>query len=626
MSDIYEKNLDALKGSVLYDNLKNLNTNKDFDVYIGDDSANINIIDKRDFSPMFKTNPVDEVMALFEELKKYSLYPFLYFYGLSNGVIYKLLLANQTHRRIVVIEPELEIIYIVLNVFDLSNELKANRLKIYQEKDVDFSLTNMFFSNKDAKIFSKVYDLTLILPFYEKYKDNIIHINQLFIRAIEHNIYAVGNDSVDSLLGLKNHIKNLEDMVKSPKISSFVKDIKTSELAILVATGPSLTKQLPLLKKIQDYVTIFSVDASLPILEKWGIQADVTTSIERVKETAKFYKEISEEYQKNLSFALNTIVDEELIKNVKNKKNLSLPMRPFGYCKFLGLDEWGYIGLGMSSANNALELIYHSGFKRCIIIGQDLAYSDDGYSHAKGAVYGENEIPLDKSDVLIEKYGGGGFVKSRKVWKIFLNFYEKDIDLIKDELEVVNATEGGVRIKGTKEESFLSICENILKEAKKKKKIFINQNTKKEIKKGLEVVKDRLNFSLNFAKKIKSEVEEVFLDLTNNIVKIDKLKNENKEKEIDYEKVDLLINKIDNIKSYFLEDNFQQLFNDLLQSYIVHQELELAKIQVRVVLNDEDKKKKNLDWIYAHKPWLFYLAGGIDSIIVIIEENNNLLT
>ncbi|MCD8477352.1 MAG: hypothetical protein LRY68_05125 [Sulfurospirillum sp.] len=42
---------------------------------------------------------------------------------------------------------------------------------------------------------------------------------------------------------------------------------------------------------------------------------------------------------------------------------MQMNMRPFGYMMETGAHAWGYVGIGMSAANKAYELIYHSGFK-----------------------------------------------------------------------------------------------------------------------------------------------------------------------------------------------------------------------------------------------------------------------
>ncbi len=84
---------------------------------------------------------------------------------------------------------------------------------------------------------------------------------------------------------------NLPEVIKSPSLVDFVNALKNRDTAIIVSTVPSLNKQLPLLKEIAPYATLFCIDASFPILARAGIKPDIVLSLERVDLTAKFYEE-----------------------------------------------------------------------------------------------------------------------------------------------------------------------------------------------------------------------------------------------------------------------------------------------------------------------------------------------
>lgn len=420
---------------------------------------NINIIDKRSNTPLFTQNPLDEINDKIRAFSGYSHYPYLYFFGLGNGVFYKILLQNELLKRVVVLEPELEILFIALHFMDFSKEILEKRIVFLMVGECDFAhIDALFATNRDAKIYSKLYDLHLFNAYYNAYSELYISINTLFIRAIEHSVVSVGNDSKDSIIGISHHVQNLPDVVKSPTLLELLSHLKGRDTAIIVATGPSLSKQIPLLKQIQDYATIFCIDASFPILAKEGIKPDLVFSLERVDLTAKFYEDTPKEAHKDVIFAITSIVHKRL-KDALKGDVVQYSLRPFGYTNYFKIPEYGYIGIGMSAANMAYELIVHSRFKRCIIIGQDLAFGEDGTSHAKNAVYGANEISPEKMEekgqkILVEKYGGGGMVESTKVWKLFLSFYERDIANTPYPIEVINSTEGGARIHGTKEIPF----------------------------------------------------------------------------------------------------------------------------------------------------------------------------
>lgn len=95
------------------------------------------------------------------------------------------------------------------------------------------------------------------------------------------------------------------------------------------STGPSLTKQLSLLKRDTRLCNNHK-DASMPILEKWGIKPDIVTSIERVEETASFLKKLALEFQKRCSVCILSSATQEIYENIKDGQ-LVIAMRPFGY-------------------------------------------------------------------------------------------------------------------------------------------------------------------------------------------------------------------------------------------------------------------------------------------------------
>ncbi|MDE5603397.1 MAG: motility accessory factor, partial [Helicobacter sp.] len=66
---------------------------------------------------------------------------------------------------------------------------------------------------------------------------------------------------------------------------------------------------------------------------------------------------------------------------------------------------------------------------------------------------------------------------------------------------------------------------------------------------------------------------------------------------------------------------FIKIFSDAVQSYIVHQELEFAKIATRPMRTIIDKQVKQIDWLYAHKFWLFSLAGGMDATLEVTKQS-----
>ena len=620
---IWEKNLGALSkvDLALYKQIRAVSPNNDFEVFIGKDSADINIVDKKRESVLFLDNSVESTTKIFHTLAPYALYPYLYFFGLGNGVLYKMLFANPAHKQIMVFEPHLEIIFIVLNLVDFSDEILAKKLVIFHAQNATIeNLTPFFSQNRNALMHGKLYNLHIFNEYYDNFLDLAGQINKIFVSIIEHGVASLGNDSKDAITGIKHHIANLPLMLKTPSLYELVKKAKNTAHAVIVSTGPSLNKQLSLLKKMQDFVTIFCVDASFPILCKNGIKPDIVLSMERVELTAKFYEVVEAQFFEGVIFEITSIAHKKLLDEITKKGGtLQISMRPFGYTSYFEIEPYGYIGIGMSAANMAYELVVHSGFETCIFIGQDLAFAKDGKSHSKGAVYGENELS-EKPKILVEQYGGGGFVESTQVWDMFLKFFARDIFETKDRIRAINATEGGARIPHTIEMPFEKALKSV--DTKHKKgRIILENPSASEISANLKKATKKVQEILKYGSAKKAKIEALFLEVAGICDELERLNKEQKLEEIDFKKIDLVIDKIEKIKGLFSSKKFLQIFNEATQSYIFHQEMELTKITTKIANDEMSKKAKKLDWLFAHKMWLFSLAGCMDAVLYCVKES-----
>jgi len=619
MSTIFEKNIQALmKTNPLLAAEIFGAKNENIEIVIqGEDNANLNLIDKKNYLPLYETTPIKEVSNTYEKFKeKYAKYPILFFFGIGNGILIKMLLNNPIRKKIIVIEPNIEILFTVLNLIDFSKEIEEQKLLLFLEKDFKYPDAINIISNLDIILFVKTYELHINTPYYEKiYKNDILKINEIFLRAIKQAIINFGNDTTDTLIGIEHSIKNFPEMLKRPYFKSLIGK-KNSDVAIIVSTGPSLEKQLPLLKEIQDYVTIISVDASMPILEKWGIVPDFVTSLERVKETATLFKNTSKQFQEKFITLHASLQHEEVLKNSYGK-NL-LVMRSFAYNRFFNLPKYGYLGVGMSAANMAYELAYLLGFKDIILIGQDLAYSKEGKSHANGHPYMES---YKENDIYIPAYGGKGTVRTSRVWNMFKNFFEKDIyETSQKGVKTYNATEGGARIEGAIEVPFKEITKKLVKPVKKKSIRLRNpshntylKNLQKAYKKALRMIK--------IGENTQKKAEKLFLKVAKEFDELIRLNQNNELEKINFKYLEKLSKEIDKIKTLIEKEEFILTYGETITSYLINKETDLAKIQVKNPKTNIEKKAQLIDWIMNHKEWLFMLAGSINAQIIVVKRS-----
>lgn len=627
--DIYSKNLEVIKtiDSTLYELLINIKPNENLEIFIGKDSADINFFDKKHNRFLFDKNGIDFTINKINEFNEFSLYPYFYCFGIGNGIFYKILIANQNIKRLIVIEPNIEILFSVLNLVDFKEELKSKRLILLYSKNQSIETLSPFLhQNRYALIYTKLYNLHIFNEYYDLFIDEASRINKLFIEIIEHGVISIGNDSKDAITGVKQHIENLPLMLQTPSLINLIKNAKNTNTAIIVSTGPSLNKQLKRLKEIAPYVSIFCIDASFPILSKNDIKPDIVLSLERVKESARFYKDTPKEYFNNVIFEATSIVHQDLIKEIQSKGGeLQISERPFGYTHYFGFDEYGYLGIGMSAANMAYELVVHCGFEKCILIGQDLAFGDDGTSHSIGAVYGEREIKKQDSNIFLPKYGSTKYgnnemVESTKVWKLFWTFFVKDIYDTKDRIKVINATEGGAHIPGTIELSFKEATKDIDTTCTKKQ-IKLTKPNQSQIQSNLKIARKKVEEILKYGNAKKQKIENLFLRVAKKVDELEELNKQNNIESFDFKSLESIFDEIEEIKGLFKSKKFISIFNEASQAYIFHQEMELAKIITKHTSNEIEIQAKKIEWLFAHKQWLFCLAGCMDSVLFCVKES-----
>ena len=87
-NSIYERNLHALsiRDPLLFYNLLKIETNTQYEVFMGNDSANFNIVELQNNIPLYKGDPLQENLEVLKSYEIYRYYPYLYAYGLGNGI------------------------------------------------------------------------------------------------------------------------------------------------------------------------------------------------------------------------------------------------------------------------------------------------------------------------------------------------------------------------------------------------------------------------------------------------------------------------------------------------------------------------------------------------------------
>ncbi|EMC5239032.1 motility associated factor glycosyltransferase family protein, partial [Campylobacter jejuni] len=540
--ELFNKNIEALSNILLKESLKKIKSSK-FELILGKDNLDINLKDTSDNTFLYE-NVIDELNSMLNTYNdKYLLYPVLYFYGFGNGILFKALLQNKNHQHIVVFEKDIEIIWIMFHILDFSHELQSARLMILQTSSLDIEFFSNFCSSKPFFQFSRIYFLELMSHYYERFHEDILGLNKKLAENFKNSIVSHGNDPLDALQGIEQFVYNLPQMITHPSYKELLSKRKgISDTAIIVSTGPSLTKQLPLLKKYANKATIFCADSSYPILAKHGIKPDYVLSLERIPLTSEFFNNDFGEFDKDIVFIVKSVTHPHTIKYLqKNNRAFILVSTYASFIQYLKLDYFGYFNMGFSVAHMACYLSLHLNHKNIIFIGQDLAYAENGNSHPDDYQNSANYESQMYEHILTTAYGGNGKVETHHVWLMFKQNLEQDIEKIQKYLDtkVYNCTEGGARIEGTIEKPFLWACENLLhkdlnKPFEKLEPLSLNKQNEFLLKAYYKVCKS-IKHCRDFSKILSNDFEKiqsVYLSLNEKeeylnlaIEKIDEFKN-----------------------------------------------------------------------------------------------------
>ncbi|HED1047206.1 TPA: motility associated factor glycosyltransferase family protein [Campylobacter coli] len=608
--ELFNKNIEALSNILLKESLKEIKSSK-FELILGKDNLDINLKDTsiKNNGGGYNENllyqdPIKELQTMLNTYNdKYLLYPVLYFYGFGNGILFKALLQNKNHQHIVVFEKDIEIIWIMFHILDFSSELQSARLMVLNTNKLEIQDYNELCSSKPFFQFSRIYFLELMSHYYERFHEDILGLNKKLAENFKNSIVSYGNDSTDTLQGIEQFVYNLPQMITHPSYKELLSKRKgISDTAIIVSTGPSLTKQLPLLKKYASKATIFCADSSYPILAKHGIKPDYVCMLERTEITAEFFNNNFGEFDKDIVFVCAGVVHPKTIEYLKNKTFI-ITQKVLAFPYYINLKNFCYAAVGFSVAHTLSYLATHLSHKNIIFIGQDLAYAENGNSHPDDYQNSANYESQMYEHILTIAYGGNGKVETHSIWLLFKNWFENEMipNTRKMGITTYNCTEGGARIEGTIEKPFLWACENLLdkdlnKPFEKLEPLSLNKQNEFLLKAYYKVCKS-IEHCRDFSKILSNDFEKiqsVYLSLN--------------EKE---EYLNLAIEKIDEFKNKLEDIKQMQDLYEILSPLLIQFELNLARIYVLNPKTKEDAFNKSILWIKEHLEFMELVYGHI---------------
>ncbi|EFP1102415.1 motility associated factor glycosyltransferase family protein [Campylobacter jejuni] len=594
---ILEKNIQALLSGVnepLGNKLLNFIQNKTCSRFNIDE--NLNIYDKTHNVFMYE-NLEEEINFFYQSiLEKTPRYPFICIYGIGNALLIKNLAKHYKH--LFVFESEIELFILALSTLDLSEELKVYKIVLFDcvAKDLEIQIA-MIFDQQSILEYLSLYEMFISSHYYLKYYEtSILSLNELCIKSAS---VAIRNADITCFLPLLTHgqfLQNIPSMLESIPFQRILNERKNKfDNAIVVSAGPSLAKQLPLLKAYQDKAVIFCADGALSMLEKKSIVPDYVLNIDFEDLPLRFFQ--NKENLKQSIIALECATHPNVVHSLR-AENCMIVLRNKALYQRFNLNDFGYIDTGTHVSHFSYTLALALGFKNIIMIGQDLAFDEEGNSHSKGFVLGERiDHALSIPTLQVPAYAGKGEVLTHIAWNDYRIKLEYLFACNSKEAKFYNATEGGARINFTEELSFKECCEKFLTKEKPKfelpKSLTKNRSDKLLVKFKEKIQKDQDNAKrfLNDALALKQILENIL----------------SKDFILPLEFLEKVYQNIENFNHSLDEDEFIQ--DEVLRGAFAYRGKMIADV---LKLHIQDKTHFITAYIKAYHEWLLYFMEKLE--------------
>ncbi|WP_223552941.1 MULTISPECIES: motility associated factor glycosyltransferase family protein [Lysinibacillus] len=391
-----------------------------------------------------KYDPIQEAKIFVDNNYKPGYVHILFGYGL--GYIAEEFLKRfiNDDEKLIVIEP----------ILTKNVSIEDTRLNIFYERDMNLVKQKIEIS------FGIMNNITLVCsPNYNKICPEIY---KEFLTVLKNKLYLdrVSENTMIALSELwqRNYIYNLKHVVNDVSISKLKKSM--SKPVVVASGGPSLTKQLPLLREYRDDFVLIASGSTINTLMYDDIIPDYVVSIDGHKNNFNHFKDL-ETYGITLLYGMynhykiRDAFDNEAYFFLTQSNEVLI-----NHLKDVINEEPVVLKGGGSVAHYAFSIANYISSGPIALIGQDLAYTNN-LSHAinnKGLIELSEEEINKRALMKVDGYykekvlTDYPFLSMRNTFETLINIYNEQNE------NIYNCTEGGIEINGFNKIPFKEFC------------------------------------------------------------------------------------------------------------------------------------------------------------------------
>lgn len=412
-----------------------------------------------------KYNPTKAADIFAEQSRNIKEFTMLFIFGFGDGRFIKATLEQLDESIIVVVyEPSGKLFTAMLEQYDCSEIVKKkNLLLMVEQENILQAYFETIINYNNLRMLK-----TLSLPAYDViFAKQYKHMLEQMIyfmkrtRSYRATIYNFRSEFAGHAINaMYDYLWQTDTYRLKQQLAAI--DLKKIP-AIIVAAGPSLNKNVQELKRAKGKALILVVDTALRAVVNAGVKPDLGMTIDaRIQD--RFFEGIDISY---FPFVFEAISKEKLVNEHTGKHFYDeFPCELFRQAAMKEREyQLDVIESGGSISTSAYSLVKALGFKKIVFVGQDLAFTG-GLTYNTTVLVGKaEEQKYQQSRTLVEVRGyNGTILKTDYQMDMYRRWIENEILKLPPDIEVIDATEGGAIIEGTKIQTLKEVIDSCTEE------------------------------------------------------------------------------------------------------------------------------------------------------------------
>lgn len=375
-------------------------------------------------------------------------------FGLGCGYALKYIQKNYPDlNNLCIIEPTLHFFNEYLKEYKIVDAIKCAKNVTFiinkEPEEVAGILMHLLLKDSKASISFNVSYRTIFNDYFTK-------LQALLLKKIRSTVSNMATLRSSNGKWISNSFRNLQ--LFQLNIESIISDIKDKPV-LIVSAGPSLGKNIHFIEAVKEKAIVFAVGSAIKILDNYGIEPHFRVAIDGDIAETKVFTDLK---NNEIPLIYSNILYYEILRDYKGPIISMITLIDFLGSYFYDKVGKHFIGIdtGASVANTTFDMLCQAGCKKIILIGQDMCFQE-GKIHAKGTINSKNQSAyVEKSHIKMKDIYGNSVYTISPYLQIKYDFESK----IKNypDIQMINATEGGLGIEGAKNKPLKLVLEEDL--------------------------------------------------------------------------------------------------------------------------------------------------------------------